>query len=175
MKLIKPFLLGLLGLFIFSVLLSLLIPAQVRVNRITSINASPNQVFTQILQLNNWKNWHPMFKSAEASIQYSGTAYKADQACSIKYHGKTTHLQFDSINATSLFFTLSNPGENDIHNEIDFHPDNSPNLTAVTWVATIHLKWYPWEKFYGIFMDKLAGPGYDAALAGLKEYVEKTR
>jgi hypothetical protein len=34
------------------------------------------------------------------------------------------------------------------------------------------MKWYPWEKFSGIFVDKMTGPGYQAALNELKDFVE---
>jgi hypothetical protein len=43
----------------------------------------------------------------------------------------------------------------------------------VEWRSLTRLHWYPWEKFYAIFMDKITGPGYEAALNGLKEIVEK--
>jgi hypothetical protein len=34
------------------------------------------------------------------------------------------------------------------------------------------MKWYPWEKAKGIFLDKVSGPQYEAALANLKKAVE---
>ena len=42
----------------------------------------------------------------------------------------------------------------------------------VQWQAVVHLKWYPWEKFSGIFIEKMAGQGYEDALQSLKSYVE---
>ena len=34
-------------------------------------------------------------------------------------------------------------------------------------------KWYPWEKIKGVFLDKISGPQYEAALSNLKTLVEK--
>ena len=42
----------------------------------------------------------------------------------------------------------------------------------VEWNAVTRLKWYPWEKFYGIFIEKSSGQGYEDALNSLKTYVE---
>jgi len=52
-------------------------------------------------------------------------------------------------------------------------PVTEPGTAYVQWQARVKLRWYPWEKLYGIVMDKVAGPGYDTALNGLKDYVEK--
>jgi len=35
------------------------------------------------------------------------------------------------------------------------------------------LKWYPWERFYGIFMDHIIGPAFDKGLEELKTYTEE--
>jgi len=48
-----------------------------------------------------------------------------------------------------------------------------PGTLQVEWRAITHLKWYPWEKFAGIFVSEMTGPGYQQALDALQKYIEQ--
>jgi hypothetical protein len=171
MRLIKAFLTGAIGLFIVMTLLSLLIPSNVKVSRTTLINnTTTTNVLTQVTTLSNWKNWHPVFKSSDAKINIIPGA--GDTAAEIIYGTKSVKLLITAADSTTVKFTLQSPGESDIENEIFISPILNQANVQVEWRALNKLKWYPWEKFYGIFIDKLTGPGYDEALTGLKDYLE---
>ena len=71
-----------------------------------------------------------------------------------------------SADSTSIKFLLQAEGENDIDNDIVITRYPSQQSVQVEWRAITKLHWYPWEKFYGIFIDKLTGPGYEAAFKG---------
>jgi hypothetical protein len=173
MRFIKAFIFGITGLSGIITLLSLLIPSNVRVSRTTVINfASKDQLLRQTADLMNWQHWHPMFKAGVAKINYSTVSAGKNAACDIIYNGKATHLVITNTDTASVEFSLQSPGENDVENTIAFIPMPSTNDTRVEWRANTKMHWYPWEKFYAIFMDKLTGPGYDAALNGLKEFME---
>jgi hypothetical protein len=64
-------------------------------------------------------------------------------------------------------------GEKSIINQFTLIEMKHGETTQVEWLAVANLKWYPWEKFAGIFMDQMAGPGYEAALRDLKAHCEK--
>ena len=51
---------------------------------------------------------------------------------------------------------------------------NGAGQTQLTWNVNIELGWYPWKKFGGIFLDKVTGPQYEAALQNLKMAAEKS-
>ena len=67
---------------------------------------------------------------------------------------------------------LQREGENEVINMISILPLPDSNQVQVEWRSLTKLKWSPWEKFYGIFVEKLTGPGYEAALNSLKSYTE---
>ena len=174
MRLIKAFLVGIVGLFLMITLLSLLIPSKVRVSRAVAIsNSSIQKIYQQTADLKNWTNWHPMFKEGVAVINFSPVTTGTNATCDIVYHNKTTHLAITSADSSSIKFILQSPGENDIENEISFTPDKAANEITVQWKALTKLHWYPWEKFYAIFIDRITGTGYEDALNSLKTYVEK--
>ena len=177
MRLIKAFLFGITGLFIIITLLSLLITSNVRVSRATVINnTSIDKPYQQIIDLKNWKNWHPIFKTGIAVINFKNSTLGKNAACDIVYNNKTTHLVITDTDSSSVKFILQSTGESDIENAINFTPLTAASTkeVRVEWRALTKLHWYPWEKVYAIFIDKISGPGYDAALNGLKEYIEKT-
>lgn len=173
-RFIKAFLFGITGLFLVVTLLTLLITSNVRVSRATVINnTSIDKIYQQIVDLKNWKNWHPIFKTGVAVINFTNKTVDKNAACDIVYNNKTTHLLITNIDSTSVKFILQSPGENDIENTIILSQLSSDKEIRVEWRAVTKLHWYPWEKIYAIFIDKISGPGYDAALNGLKDFIEK--
>ena len=173
-RLIKAFLIGIIGLFIMITLLSLLIPSRVKISRIVIINnVRANKIFAQIVDLKNWKNWHPVFRNDSAVMSLSEPSTGKNAYCDISYNNRSTHLSIISVDAASVKFLLQSKGENEIENEISIIQANTENEIHVEWRALTRLRWYPWEKFYGIFIDKMTGPGYENALNGLKNFLEK--
>ncbi|MEO5891778.1 MAG: hypothetical protein ABIQ31_16140, partial [Ferruginibacter sp.] len=95
-----------------------------------------------------------------------------DSGCMIMHRGKEIDIRLISADSTSIKFLLQSEGENDIENDIVLTALSSRSV-QVEWRAITKLHWYPWEKVYGIFIDKMTGPGYENALNGLKDYMEK--
>lgn len=174
MRAIKALLVGAVGLFIFITLLSLLIPSHPKVSRTVVINTpDKNNITAQLTDLTKWKNWHPAFSSDSVTVSFGKLTAGEGASCDIVYHNTTTHLAITKIDTTSITFELRSPGENDITNQVFVTTLQPVSQVKVDWMATTHLNWYPWEKFYAIFIDKITGPGYEAALQGLKKHVEK--
>jgi hypothetical protein len=48
-----------------------------------------------------------------------------------------------------------------------------PNTVTVQWYMDIHLKWYPWEKFSSLLLEKRYGPTLEKGLENLKKQLEK--
>jgi len=174
MRYIKLFLVGIIGLFIVVTLMSLLLPSQVKVSRAVVINATTGKVYTQLADFKNWKNWQPMFASNLSTITFSdSTVNKQNAYCDITYQERHVHLNMTSIDSSSIKFVMQSEGEDEIVNEITITPVIAQNQIQVEWKALTKLHWYPWDKFYGIFVDRITGQGYDDALNSLKAFIEK--
>ena len=173
MRLIKALIVGATGLFIFITLMSLLIPANPRLSRTVVINApGKEKIMNQLVNLANWKNWQPLFTQGNATQVLGKIAEGKEAYSDIAYNGKTVQVKILEADSSSVLFTLKASGENDITNKIVVTSLQPSQQVRVDWIATTHLHWYPWEKFYAIFIDKLTGPGYEASLNGLKKFVE---
>jgi len=171
MKSFKGFIIVIAGLFIMVTLISLLIPSSIRVSRGVVVRAPAAKVLEQISQVNNWKNWHPVLKSD--SIEY----LKSSTPNSLEWesNNKTNTFSIVSSNASEVQATLGREGELPIQNVLTILPLADSSAVQVEWKALVRLRWYPWEKFYGIFVEKISGPGYEEALNSLKAYMEKTQ
>jgi len=176
MRLVKAFLVGAIGLFIIITLFSLLIPSRVRVSRAVLINnTGSDAVYRQVASVKNWINWHPIFTMDSAKMSSHPAAITGkDSGYVFNHRGKDISMTIHSADSVSIQFLLEPDGENDIDNDIVITSLPSQNAVQVEWRAITKLHWYPWEKFYGIFIDKLTGPAYEAALNGLKDYIEKS-
>jgi hypothetical protein len=173
MKLIKAFLFVLSGLFILITLFSLLIPSRVITVSGRDINVPKDQIYAAIKDFQQWKKWHPLFKTG-SEINVSGNSSGLAKSLSWGDKKKNT-LTITNYFPDGISMQLSRPGENPVENTLRIIPQNDTLTYQVEWRAVTHLKWYPWEKFSGIFINQVTGPGYDAALEALKEYLEKQR
>ncbi len=172
MKHIKGIIFALLGLFLVVTLFSLLMPSQVMTVRTVTIHAKPADIFRQVADLRSWKRWHPVFMQDSAAIRFSEPSHGVNAYAEWSTNNKTNKLQIKEVVAEQLKASLMRAGENDVSNIISVRALKDSNNAEAEWRVVTELKWYPWEKFSGIFIDKMSGPGYETALNNLKELVE---
>ncbi|HMK04008.1 MAG TPA: SRPBCC family protein [Ferruginibacter sp.] len=173
MRLFKASIIGLTGLFIFITLISLLIPSKIRVTKAVAIQAEAARVFAQISDIQNWKNWQPVFKRDSAVIVFGKDGEGNVNSIEWESKGKKNKFIITSKKDNAITASLLREGESEVLNTITILPVAEQHQVQVEWNALIKLKWYPWEKFYGIFIEKVTGQGYEDALNSLKAYVEE--
>ena len=172
MSKIKGFLFAVTGLFIMVTLVSLLIPSKVTVTRGEVVNASGARVFSEIANIRHWQNWQPVFKETPVKLSFSNDSTVAGSYCQWEGRGRKNKLQFISVTENQVTVSLTSTGDNEVINTISVLPLADSSRVQVEWRAVTKLNWYPWEKFYGIFVEKLTGSGYETILKSLKTYVE---
>ena len=171
-RLIKGFFIVLIGLFVFITILSLFIPSKLMVTRAVVINAKADRVFNEISNLQNWKHWQPVFISDSANIRFESDVNGISNSCAWESKGKMNKIIITEKKDNAIAASLIRDGENDVFNSIKVLPLADSNQVQTEWNVLIRLKWYPWEKFYGIFIEKITGQGYEDALNSLKAHVE---
>ena len=172
MKLIKGALFVVTGLFIMVTLISLLIPSRIVTARAVTVQADSIKLFNEISDLKNWKNWHPVFKTDSTVLIFSAVTDQINSTATWTQKGKTYKIVITEKKYPLVKINLQSDGENDIENILTLMPVQEQGNMQVQWQAVVHLKWYPWEKFSGIFIEKMAGQGYEDALQSLKIFVE---
>lgn len=163
MKKLKGVLLAIIGLAVVVTVISLLMPSSVVTIRSVTINAEPDSVMAQVSNLKNWKNWHPFFKSNNEVNEVNGDLEWME-------NGELNTLHISEKSKLGVRILIDRKRNKPVINDITLSVID--NQTQVEWKGVTIVKWYPWEKFSGIFLNSIVGPGYENALNGLKNYEE---
>ncbi len=165
MRIIK---LGIISLIVFFLIItgfSLFIPSHIRISKAIDINAAKDSVMNQVNNPANWKKWYP----------------GADTLSFLMVDGKikgliTGYLQGLLItNISDSTVTAINTGTNSKKGESGWNvfDGSRPNSVTIQWYMDFHLRWYPWEKFSSLLLEKRYGPLMEAGLDKLKSQLEK--
>ncbi|MBP9097177.1 MAG: hypothetical protein KBF74_00035 [Ferruginibacter sp.] len=172
MRLIKGVILAVTGLFIVVTLFSLLMPSRVMTVKSVVIHGNVPEVFEKISNLENWKQWHPVFMQDTTAVRFSNPSFGNHAFAEWTKNGKQIKLLVTALVPGQLNASLLRDGAIESDNIILVTPLNDLNNVQAEWRVVTKLKWYPWEKFSGIFIDNITGPGYETALNNLKELIE---
>ena len=171
MRQIKLFVIPIFLLLAFLCVATVFLPSRVMVSRTVPINADQQTIAAQVSNFNNWKNWFPLFQDKKIDVE-------------IKQSHDTNYAILRGESQKKLVYTLLNSSPGNIGINISDGENNDETYqfilltnangeTQTTWNVNIKLKWYPWKKLAGVFMDKIKGPQYEAVLQNLKEATEK--
>lgn len=141
--------LGIISVFVFAFILflmSLMIPSRVRISRAINITGSKAAVAERLSSVAALKSWNEIVQNG-------------------------IDVEIDSV--TSAFISSSwRYGDKKLQSAYTFA--ESGDVTVVQWYFDFDLRWYPWEKFASITLDKQFGPPMEQSLNNLKTLVEKS-
>jgi hypothetical protein len=174
MKLIVKIFAGLVGLWLILMLVGLVLPGHYRVVRTTVIAAPPRAIYPHVADLKAWKDWGVWFaRDPDMQISYSPATTEV---------GAWSQWKSKSQGDGKMTITLSRAPE-DFEYRMDFldmamaahgtmELSPAPGGTAIAMTMAGDLGHSPVKRWFGLFMDKLVGPDFDAGLANLKRISE---
>lgn len=177
MRLIKMFLFVMFGLTVMLTIIGLVIPSSVKISRGIIVNADSIKVYQQLSDVKDWGKWMPWVTADEGALVQTSPVTNAPgsffkwKGLNLKNNGTISFLILSPDYITTKYEL---EGMND--SEGGFRIRSIPNnlsQTEVQWFMEYKLKWYPWERFYGIFLDHIIGPSFDKGLQELKSYLEE--
>ena len=140
--------LGIISIIVFSLLItfiSLFFPSRVRISRAIDINNDRNTVMLQLRDTAKWRDWYP----------------GADSALVLPV---VTAVTDSSVSAE----TFRENGRKGMTGWIVYEA-SLPHSVTVQWFMDFRLRWYPWEKFSGLLLEKRYGPVMESGLERMKE------
>ncbi|MEJ8843172.1 SRPBCC family protein [Lacibacter sp. H375] len=178
MRLIKMFLFVLLGLFAVITIIGLFIPSSVKISRGIIVTADSSKVFKELSDVKNWNKWLPWITAdSGAIVQLSAVT---DQPGSyfrwkgVKVNSAGT-MTIQSIKQNEILVLHELKDMNKAEGGFRIRSTGANNkVTEVLWYMEYKLKWYPWERFFGIFTDQIIGSAFDKGLEQFKNYIELT-
>ncbi|MCO5240942.1 MAG: hypothetical protein M9904_12910 [Chitinophagaceae bacterium] len=169
MRLLKQAAIGLIVFGIILLLISLLLPSRIRISKSVLIHAPHNKVMASLLHIEEWKNWNPILQ--DSSIKY--TIYPPYRADWISKDAVPNSIQLEPFARDSINMVILSKNKQVFSSgfSVVSHQQDSL-LTKVEWWISEDIKWYPWEKFYGLFSESFRDTYMDNTLQLLKQYIE---
>ena len=175
MKIIKWTLLGIVGLLVLFFVVGFLLPKDVRVERSTEIEASPQAVFEMVSDFRQFNRWQPWAQiDPDTRYEFEGPATGAGSR--MKWYsdhpevGDGTQEIIESVPyskvSTSLDFGLQGTAI------ADYLIDETEGGSTLTWTLETNMGGNPVMGYLALMMDGMVGTAYEHGLANLKEILE---
>jgi hypothetical protein len=145
---------------------SLFIPSHVIISKAINIGGARDSINGQIADIEKWKYWYPGFDT----LQLIELDKKNNAVISAKTKGISIVLSeiLDTIIVAEFRAETKRPIINKWQTITYQHTDS----ITLHWSMDFHLKWYPWEKFSSLLLEKRYGPQIEQGLANLKTLLE---
>lgn len=173
MKLALKILKYLVGLLVLLVAIAFLLPSGYSAQRSVTINAPAEKVFPLIANQKEWKRWS-LWNQRDPNmvLAYSGpeAAAGAKWAWKSKSEGNGG-MEWSAVEANKrVGYILTMEGMTPSTGDLFVTPEGSGS--KVTWTMTGDAGMNPMFRWFGLFMDKLVGPDFEAGLKNLKKLAE---
>ena len=173
MKVVKFLVLGLLGLVVLLVLVAFVLPRKYEVVREIDIDAPASRVFVEVNSLPNWKKWMAWVrKDPNMTISYSGP--ESGVGCTSKWESESQgsgEMEIkESVPDQTVVYELRFPGFNPSTGTMTLTESNGK--THVRWADAGDLGNNPMSRWFGLFLDGMIGPDFEAGLTNLKTLCE---
>ncbi|MFT4092826.1 MAG: hypothetical protein QM640_04240 [Niabella sp.] len=162
MKFIKLILFSVAAFFIMASAVAFFIPAHVQVLRMVYLPLSNDTVLNRVKDLAQWKTWYPGFDR----IELKNTVSANERVVKATANGVTLQVKQAS---DSVVIVEMQKGDRPVTATWQINKDNRNDSLALQNVMETHLKWYPWEKFSSLLLDKSYGDRMLLGLHNLKE------
>ena len=147
-------------------------PSSVKISRGVIVAASTEKTMPLLTQLNQWPQWVSWLQSDNGMVI---TVATDAQSVFLEWRqadgGQKGVIRINEINNEAVRHLLLLPGMNTAEGTLQVRKSSDGN-TEVIWLLEYPLRWYPWERFEGIFMDAMLGGLLEQSLHGLKSVVE---
>ncbi|MCC6289379.1 MAG: hypothetical protein IT249_15985 [Chitinophagaceae bacterium] len=169
MRLIKQILIGFIGISLIIFIISLFLPSHVRVSKSILLSVHKDSVANSLAKIQSWQSWNPLLQDKTMKYYFEGdnrVSWKAPD-------NKINAITLQRVSADSIIAVITTNDRQAFQsgfNVVENTDDTS--LTKVDWWIMENLKWYPWEKFYGLFSESLKETYLENSLKSFKLYME---
>lgn len=162
MKFIRLILLSGIAFFVLACIVSFFIPSHIRVFRMVNIASSNDSVLNKVRDLSQWKGWFPGFEHVELKDQ------QVQEGKVVKAEANGILLQVKESTDSAVVVSIQK-GARAVTGGWQVNIDHRNDSLALQAYMDFTLKWYPWEKFSSLMLDKSYGEALAQGLLNLKE------
>jgi hypothetical protein len=161
-----------LGFILVVVVIGLVLPSRVVVERATVIDQPVEKIFPWAAELKLWPQWTVWNPTEDATLSYTYPSATTGLAGAMHWTAKKMgngSLIFSAFEVNkTLRYELRMPARNTIvHGNIEFESAGG-GATRVDWFDEVELGHNPFKKLLGPLLGKFLGRAFERNLAGLK-------
>lgn len=144
---------------------SLFMPSQVMTTKWVRVANNKDRVIQEIAVLQHWTEWNGLLAHAEG-ITYSDSMIRWTST-----NGKQNAIKLESVSHNGVSTPISIGGSDYIKSGFSVEK-RTVDSVQIVWFLIEDLKWYPWEKFYGMMAADMKGPLMQESLDKFKNYMQ---
>lgn len=164
-RVVKPILVVVFGLFLVMTAVSVFMPSQVMTSKWVQVANPKDSVIHVLRDLHRWPEWNGLLAGADAltitdqSIQWKGAS------------GKMNTIKLEAVTTNGLSTPISIAEAPFMRTGFSVEKRTADSVQIV-WFLIEDLKWYPWEKFYGMMAADMKGPLMQQSLDKFKNVIQ---
>jgi len=162
MRKFKSIFFVLLGLSLVILAFSSLLPRTVMNSRWVKVGVPREQVSAKLRDLATWNKWNLLLADA-ADVRSTTTSLQWKDP-----RGTLHQSKIIADNDSGLVSTLTMGSGRPMESGFAIQ-QNGADSVQIVWYVIEDLKWYPWEKFYGIMAGDMKGPLLQGSLEMLRD------
>jgi hypothetical protein len=162
----KPVLIGIAGLITVMLGLSVILPNQVMTSKWVRVSQDKDSVIRVVKDLHTWDQWNSLLTGAQAvDVKDSLLNWTSP-------NGHMNSIRIEGVEDNGVSTSISLNRSKYFNSGFSIEKRSSDSVQVV-WYIIEDLKWYPWEKFYGMMAADMKGPLMQESLDRLKNYLDQ--
>jgi len=173
MRLIKPVLIGFTGLSLVLIAISSLMPGEVMTSKWIMVHGETAPVLAEIRDLRKWPEWNGLLTGVN-DFSVTLKPGHTDTGSTVRWtdqRGGKNALIVTENNEKGIVTTMFMGKGQALESGFSIEKRQADSVQVV-WFIIEKLKWYPWEKFYGMMAGDMKGPLMQQSLDKLKARLE---
>ncbi len=140
------------------------------------VHTDKEKALSEVRDLNHWPEWNLLLDGAQQLNIKQNTAI-TDTGSRIEWNdiaGKANSIKVTGSNEKGLVTDLQFGDQRPMVSGFSIEKRQQDSVQVV-WYIIETLRWYPWEKFYGMMAGDMKGPLMEKSLATLKRRLENVQ
>jgi hypothetical protein len=149
--------------------MSLFFPSHIRLSKAINIKAEKDSIMGQIKDAGKWKTWYPGADSAKLYYE-NGVVKGVILDDKDPQHPVYIHINKEETDEVTAEFVGQKMRP--VINGWRVIGYSAADSVTLQWYMDFHLRWYPWEKFRSLLLEKSYGPKMEKGLSNIKRLMQ---
>ena len=169
MRFVRLALLSFIFLFLVIWVLSLFLPSHITLSKAINIKAPADSISAMIKDPLRWKSWYP---GMNTGLPYYENGVLKGMIVNNSDPRNPVYLKLDKDEGNLITAQFVGKNIKPVINTWRIIEHTPTDSLALQWAMEFDLRWYPWEKFASLALEKTYAPKMEQGLIELRKRVQ---